>query len=163
MVGDSERACGEDGRWSGAPPSCSEIRCQLPPRPNNTIVSVSSTERLHGTSVLRSKLSSKVAYRVGSTLKYRCERGYILDVGGKASSSLSSSSSSPEAPLRVVTRRCTTKGSWTGSTPSCVYVDCEQPEEPENAIVKLASTGATYYGSMAFYKCEDHFNLDGKN
>jgi len=50
----------------------------LPPRPNNTIVSVSSTERLHGTSVLRSKLSASATYRVGSTLKYRCERGYIL-------------------------------------------------------------------------------------
>ncbi len=152
MIGDSERECGEDGRWSGDPPSCSEIRCQLPPRPNNTIVSVSSTERLHGTSVLRSKLSAKVAYRVGSTLKYRCERGYILDVTG----------GSGDTPLRVVTRRCTTSGSWTGSAPTCDFVDCGQPERPENALVNLASTGATYYGSLAFYKCEDHFNLDGK-
>ena len=39
--GDAERACLAGGEWSGLPPSCSEIRCSLPPRPNNTIISVS--------------------------------------------------------------------------------------------------------------------------
>ena len=39
--GDSERACLAGGEWSGLEPSCSEIRCSLPPRPNNTIISVS--------------------------------------------------------------------------------------------------------------------------
>ena len=40
-AGDAERACLAGGEWSGLPPSCSEIRCSLPPRPNNTIISVS--------------------------------------------------------------------------------------------------------------------------
>ena len=39
--GDSERACLASGEWSGLPPSCSEIRCHLPTRPNNTVISVS--------------------------------------------------------------------------------------------------------------------------
>ena len=51
LVGLEERACLPNGRWSGSPPDCSEIRCKLPERPNNTVISVSSTERLHGTSV----------------------------------------------------------------------------------------------------------------
>ena len=32
---------------------------------------------------------------------------------------------------------------------------------PENAEVGLQNNG-TYYGSVAFYKCNDHFKLDGK-
>ena len=39
--GDKERECLASGEWSGAQPACSEIRCSLPPRPNNTIISVS--------------------------------------------------------------------------------------------------------------------------
>ena len=178
MVGGAgERVCEESGFWSGEAPSCSEIRCPLPPRPNNTVVSVSSTERLHGTSVLRNKLNSKVAYRVGSTLKYRCERGYILDAngdpegdnsgeggagGGDRKSPRRKKKGEDVTPVRVVTRRCTTSGTWTGKNPRCVFLECGEPERTENSIVTLASTGATYYGSVAFYKCEDHFNLNGK-
>lgn len=146
--GDSERICQENGEWSGRDPSCSEIRCPLPPRPNNTIISVSSTERLHGTSVIRSKVSMQANYRVGSTLKYRCERGYILEQDG--------------SDARVMTRRCTTSATWTGSHPVCTFVDCGKPPVVENGGYGLQNTDATYYGAVAFYKCDEHFNLDGK-
>jgi hypothetical protein len=147
MVGDAERFCLSNGAWSGSPPSCSEIRCVFPLRPNNTVVSVSSTERLHGTSVIRSKLSSE-SYRVGSTLKYRCERGFILktDEG---------------IDLRVITRRCTTTGTWTGDTPTCLFVDCGQPEYVEHGEYTLQTNNGTYYGSLVNYKCKDHFKMDG--
>jgi CUB/sushi domain-containing protein len=79
MLGDEERVCLPNGQWSGEAASCSEIRCSLPSRPENTVISVSSTERLHGTSVIRSKPNQENSYRVGSTLKYRCERGFILE------------------------------------------------------------------------------------
>lgn len=103
---------------------------------------------MHGTSVIRSKLSMAATYRVGSTLKYRCERGFILEMeNGK--------------DARVMTRRCTTSAEWTGSNPSCKFVNCGQPEVPENGEVGLQNNG-TYFGSVAFYKCKDHFNLDGK-
>ncbi len=41
VAGDVERVCMGTGKWSGLGPECSEIRCKLPPRPNNTIISVS--------------------------------------------------------------------------------------------------------------------------
>ena len=71
--------CTEGGVWRdveglGQGPdqvSCQEIRCELPPRNNNTVVSISSTERLKGTSVIRSKQSLDATYKVGSQLKYR--------------------------------------------------------------------------------------------
>jgi len=111
ILGLPERTCLPNGKWSGTVPNCSEIRCSLPPKPNNTIVSVSSTERLHGTSVIRSKFSEVNSYRVGATLKYRCERGFILK------------STEDKQNLRVMTRRCTTSGGWTGDTPFCTFVD----------------------------------------
>lgn len=147
LEGNAERFCEENSRWSGDPPRCSEIRCPIPDRPNNTIISVSSTERLHGTSVIRSKPSTTSAYRVGSTLKYRCERGYILE-------------KEDGSDARVMTRRCTTSGTWTGSMPSCKFVNCGTPELPENSEVSLQNNG-TYFGSMSFYKCKPNFNLDG--
>ena len=150
LAGEVERVCQENGRWSGEEPSCSEIRCAIPNRPNNTIINVSSTERLHGTSVFRSKLSMKAEYRVGSTLKYRCKRGYILE-------------SEDGSDARVITRRCTTSGAWTGSAPKCKFVDCGQPEVTENSEVTLATTNGTYYGSLAFYSCLDHFELEGRH
>ena len=51
--------------------------------------------------------------------------------------------------------------SRTGSSPTCKFVNCGAPEVPENAEVGLQNNG-TYYGSVAFYKCNDHFKLDGK-
>ncbi len=137
LDGQELRECLPSGRWSGSEPSCSEIRCSLPPRPNNTIISVSSTERLHGTSVIRNKLSMKAAYRVGSTLKYRCERGYILE-------------KEDGSDARVMTRRCTRSGTWTGSVPHCKYVDCGPPEKPKNAEVTLPIANGTFYGAYAY-------------
>ena len=87
--------------------------------------------------------------RVGSTLKYRCERGYILK-------------SESGQDLRVMTRRCTTTGDWTGDTPTCIYVDCGMPETLENTVYTLQTNNGTYYGSVVNYKCHDHFKLDGK-
>ncbi|QQP35940.1 Uncharacterized protein FKW44_020891, partial [Caligus rogercresseyi] len=106
-----QRVCGSDGKWSGKTPKCKEIRCLLPPRPNNTVISVSSTERLHGTSVIRSKQTI--------TLKYRCERGFILK------------KEDGSAGGRVMTRRCNSDTSWTGTNPKCEFVDCGTPDVSE--------------------------------
>uniref|UniRef100_A0A0K2TM37 Uncharacterized protein n=1 Tax=Lepeophtheirus salmonis TaxID=72036 RepID=A0A0K2TM37_LEPSM len=153
MVGDEDsktRICKLDGKWSGRTPKCKEIRCLLPPRPNNTVISISSTERLHGTSVLRSKLTMTTSYRIGSTLKYRCERGFLLkkEDGTQAG--------------RVITRRCNSDTTWTGSNPLCEFVDCGTPDVSKNGKYKLANNG-TYYGSVAFYSCETHFKIEGKD
>jgi hypothetical protein len=61
LVGPELKVCSENERWldlEGAETrvACEEVRCPMPPRPNNTVVSISSTERLHGTSVIRCAL-----------------------------------------------------------------------------------------------------------
>ena len=113
-------------------------------------MSVSSTERLHGTSVIRSKFSEVNSYRVGATLKYRCERGFILK------------STEDKQNLRVMTRRCTTSGGWTGDTPFCTFVDCGSPEIVQNSEYQLQTNNATYFGSVVTYHCNPHFKLEGK-
>ena len=42
LKGPKEVTCLDTGDWSGAPPKCEEIRCIIPERPNNTVVSISS-------------------------------------------------------------------------------------------------------------------------
>jgi len=150
LIGDETRECLSNGKWSGQAPSCSEIRCSLPSRPENTVISVSSTERLHGTSVIRSKQNKENSYRVGSTLNYRCERGYILE-----------SDNGTASDTRVLTRRCTVSGTWTGREPTCKFVDCGLPEPIQNGDYVLYNNG-TYFGSLVTHTCKDHFKLDGK-
>lgn len=147
LAGPKEIVCQDTGKWSKDSPTCTEIRCALPTRPNNTVVSISSrssTERLHGTSVIRTKFENTVTYRVGSQLKYRCERGYLLEGGDRVSS-----------------RRCTTDATWTGKTPSCSYVDCGIPDIIPNGEFKLQNNGTSSYGSMVFYDCQTGWKLKG--
>jgi hypothetical protein len=62
---------------------------------------------------------------------------------------------------RVLTRRCTTSGTWTGGEPSCKFVDCGPPEQIENGDFLLSNNG-TYFGSIVTHVCKEHFKLDGK-
>ena len=100
-------------------------------------------ERLHGTTILRDRLSAS-SYAVGSQLKYRCERGHVLQ-GGK----------------RVVNRVCTVCGEWTGHSPVCKHVDCKMPKLVDNGQFRLQNN-ATAFGSMVFYECEVGWKLEGQ-
>ena len=147
LGGAKEATCQDTGTWSARSPSCSEIRCILPSKPNNTIVSINSgtsIERLHGTTIIRNRLSS-ASYPVGSELKYRCERGHVLK-GGK----------------RVINRVCTTEGTWTNTEPNCTHVDCGMPDLVDNGQFKLQNN-ITAYGSMVFYECEVGWKLEGND
>ena len=146
LDGAKQVVCQENAKWSAALPTCTEIRCTIPPRPNNTVVSISartSTDRLVGTSLIRSRFRNNTSYGVGTVLKYRCERGFLLEGGD-----------------RVVTRLCGDDGSWTGNSPSCSYVDCGLPEIVSNGEFKLQNNG-TSYGAIAFYECQTGFILKG--
>ena len=101
LEGEPKRVCSENGKWSGTPPQCREIRCSLPERPDGTILSISSSDRLRAVTLLRStdRESSTTSFRIGSNVIYKCERGFRLD--GRN------------------TRSCDERGQWTGQVPVC--------------------------------------------
>ena len=100
----TKRSCNQDGKWNGAAPQCREVRCSTPERVDGAVLSISSSDRLRAVTLLRntdrggdSGVSS--SFKIGSTVIYKCERGYKLD--GKNS------------------RNCDETGQWTGEVPSC--------------------------------------------
>ncbi|XP_063372813.1 sushi, von Willebrand factor type A, EGF and pentraxin domain-containing protein 1 isoform X1 [Cydia amplana] len=144
LAGPVRRECGPDRQWSDASPRCEEIRCPEPIVAENSIVSVTGNDRMHGRTMIRTSTSVSAGngntYRIGALVKYRCERGYKV-VGESLST-------------------CEDSGQWSGSTPRCQYVDCGNPSRLENGKVTLA-TNATYYGATALYECDEHWQLDG--
>lgn len=59
LVGDSERICGDDGKWSGERPQCLFDWCPDPPLVSGAIVTVSG-------------------HKAGSLATYTCQNGFIL-------------------------------------------------------------------------------------
>ncbi|XP_026500881.2 sushi, von Willebrand factor type A, EGF and pentraxin domain-containing protein 1 [Vanessa tameamea] len=142
LVGAVRRVCTEDHQWSDSSPRCEEIRCTEPIVAENSIVSVTGNDRMHGRTLIRTSGSTNNGntYRIGALVKYRCERGYKV-VGESLST-------------------CEDTGQWSGVTPRCQYVDCGNPGRIQNGKVTLA-TNATYYGAAALYECDEHWQLDG--
>ena len=134
LDGAGQVTCQENGKWSNVSPTCTEIRCPVPAKVNNTIFRPST----------RGRIVDSSSYGVGTILNYRCERGFLLEGGD-----------------RVLTRRCLDTGTWSGQEPSCSYVDCGVPELIQNGEFKLQNNG-TSYGAMAYYDCESGFKLKGK-
>jgi hypothetical protein len=79
-----------------------EIRCPEPVLAQHSILSVTGNDRVYGRTLIRTADSgtSLTTYKIGSLVKYRCERGYKV-VG---------------EPLST----CEDSGKWSGDVPQCV-------------------------------------------
>ncbi|KAG7211173.1 hypothetical protein KM043_010494 [Ampulex compressa] len=77
---------------------------------------------------------------VGSTIDYACPAGYML-IGSKS-------------------RRCESTGFWSGTAPTCKFVDCGPLPELESGTITLAERRTTY-GAMASYACKENHTLVG--
>uniref|UniRef100_A0A8I3RZ37 CUB and Sushi multiple domains 2 n=1 Tax=Canis lupus familiaris TaxID=9615 RepID=A0A8I3RZ37_CANLF len=124
LVGSPRRFCQSDGTWSGTQPSCIDptlTTCADPGAPQ------------FGTQ------NSSQGYQVGSTVLFRCQKGYLLQ--GSTS------------------RTCLPNLTWSGTPPDCVPHHCKQPETPSHANV-----GALDLPSMGYtllYSCQEGFSLKG--
>uniref|UniRef100_A0ABD2WSD8 Sushi, von Willebrand factor type A, EGF and pentraxin domain-containing protein 1 n=1 Tax=Trichogramma kaykai TaxID=54128 RepID=A0ABD2WSD8_9HYME len=78
--------------------------------------------------------------KIGSTIEYACPDGHML-IGSK-------------------NRTCESSGFWSGSPPTCKFVDCGELESPEHGRVKLLN-GRTTHGAIVEYKCEENYTLVG--
>ncbi|XP_030679232.1 CUB and sushi domain-containing protein 2 isoform X5 [Nomascus leucogenys] len=124
LVGSPRRFCQSDGTWSGTQPSCIDptlTTCADPGVPQFGIQNNSQ------------------GYQVGSTVLFRCQKGYLLQGS--------------------TTRTCLPNLTWSGTPPDCVPHHCRQPETPTHANV-----GALDLPSMGYtliYSCQEGFSLKG--
>ena len=60
--------------------------------------------------------------------------------------------------MGAATRQCLANGSWSESLPSCILIDCGNPESPAFGTVDFFNTTA---GSLAMFYCEEGHRLVG--
>lgn len=122
LKGDEVRRCLEDLSLSGREPFCERITCPQPEPLENGLLILSDTTLVMGT-----------------TARYRCNEGYLLQ--GEES------------------RTCNNNSQFSGSTPSCNIVEC--PSQPD-VIANGQVTGSSFtFGSIISYACNEGYRLEG--
>ncbi|CAH1773668.1 unnamed protein product [Owenia fusiformis] len=176
-VGVATRKCTANGAWSGSLPSCRYVLCPiLPPFQNGK----TETSSYHYGSIVKYQCNtgferegvatreclengtwsyaaprcvavscpppnevrfSQVvgsSFKIGESIKYQCKPGYVT--------------------VGVSTRECMVNGSWSGTLPSCRYVNCGTPPACPNGNV----IGTSFvYGSKIKYECKEGFEIQG--
>ena len=181
LVGNRERRCTKDRKWSGQQPKCVPVECPAPNVLENGHV-----------------VGSNFEYQ--GTIEYTCEAGYRLE-GLKIRRCIENATWSGSAPIcdRVVcqppkllkhgdinsvqhvylpgsvihyscevgyemdgkgSRTCREDGSWTGYTPECKNIRCNKPKLVKHGKYN-ALDKAFMYGAIAVYACDQGFQLDG--
>ncbi|XP_032244248.1 CUB and sushi domain-containing protein 2 isoform X5 [Phoca vitulina] len=124
LVGSPRRFCQSDGTWSGTQPSCIDPTLTMCADPGVPQFGIQNNSQ---------------GYQVGSTVLFRCQKGYLLQGS--------------------TTRTCLPNLTWSGTPPDCVSHHCKQPETPSHANV-----GALDLPSMGYtllYSCQEGFSLKG--
>ncbi|XP_052785537.1 CUB and sushi domain-containing protein 3-like isoform X2 [Mya arenaria] len=172
--------CESDGQWIGILPVCIEVYCTELNNPPNGFVnygsnvynSTASFNCSDGYNLVGSPyiicsadgswnatqpicspadclplydpLNGYVSHTSGTTYihvaNYTCEIGYYIDGDS----------------LRI----CQANASWSGSEPSCIIVDCNQPPILLNGIYQLLNNG-TKYSDHATYSCNLGYTISG--
>ncbi|XP_053315605.1 CUB and sushi domain-containing protein 1 [Spea bombifrons] len=124
LVGSSRRVCQSDGIWSGIQPVCIDPA-------HNTCTDP-------GTPHYGMQNSSK-AYEIGSTVFFRCRKGYHIQGS--------------------TTRICLANLTWSGIQPECIPHACRQPETPGHADVRAIDLPTLGY--TLIYICQQGYYLAG--
>ncbi|XP_052796583.1 sushi, von Willebrand factor type A, EGF and pentraxin domain-containing protein 1-like isoform X2 [Mya arenaria] len=119
MDGDAEMTCLADESWSSGSVICTIKDCGIRMNPFNGNVTYVNTT-------------------YGSTLRYACDEGYLLQGS--------------------VAQYCTNQGQWSDVPAICVLADCGLPNDILNGEVKY---NETTFLSIATYTCENGFKIIG--
>ncbi|XP_018565850.1 sushi, von Willebrand factor type A, EGF and pentraxin domain-containing protein 1 [Anoplophora glabripennis] len=181
IFGQGILSCGLGGKWSGKAPSCKFVDCGAPPNIDNGryelrngTTTVESIVEYHceddywldGQKVQKCTREGKWSgdapscelitceepevppgsfvvgydFNVHSTIKYDCEVGHIL--------------------RGEDTHVCERDGEWSGTTPTCEYIDCGKvPTMPYGTVEYV--NGTTYLNSIITYSCVRSYRLNG--
>ncbi|MEJ1282873.1 sushi von Willebrand factor type A EGF and pentraxin domain containing 1 [Cricetulus griseus] len=165
VVGHAMQTCEESG-WSSSSPTCVPIDCGLPPHidfgdctkvkegqeyfeQEDDMMEVpyltphpqhleATTKTLENTKESPASHASHFLY--GTMVSYSCDPGYEL-LGN---------------PVLI----CQEDGTWNGSAPSCISIECDLPVAPENGFLHFTQTTM---GSAAQYSCKPGHILEGSH
>ncbi|XP_058522650.1 CUB and sushi domain-containing protein 1 [Ochotona princeps] len=124
LVGSSRRVCQADGSWSGVQPICIDPAHNSCPDPGTPHFGVQNSSR---------------GYEVGSTVFFRCRKGYHIQGS--------------------TTRTCLANLTWSGIQTECIPHACRQPETPAHADVRAIDLPT--FGYTLVYTCHPGFFLAG--
>ncbi|XP_078503642.1 CUB and sushi domain-containing protein 1 [Lissotriton helveticus] len=124
LIGSSKRVCQSDGTWSGVQPACIGPAHNACTDPGTPLYGIQNSSR---------------AYEVGSTVYFKCKKGYHIQGS--------------------TTRYCLANLTWTGLQPECIPHACRQPETPTHADVRSIDLPTLGYTLM--YSCQPGFFLAG--
>uniref|UniRef100_A0A8B7TPY5 CUB and sushi domain-containing protein 1-like n=1 Tax=Castor canadensis TaxID=51338 RepID=A0A8B7TPY5_CASCN len=124
LVGSSRRTCQADGTWSGIQPTCIDPAHNTCSDPGTPHFGIQNSSR---------------GYEVGSTVFFRCRKGYHIQGS--------------------TTRTCLANLTWSGIQTECIPHACRQPETPAHADVRAIDLPA--FGYTLVYTCHPGFFLAG--
>nr|XP_055205502.1 CUB and sushi domain-containing protein 1 isoform X1 [Gorilla gorilla gorilla] len=124
LVGSSRRICQADGTWSGIQPTCIDPAHNTCPDPGTPHFGIQNSSR---------------GYEVGSTVFFRCRKGYHIQGS--------------------TTRTCLANLTWSGIQTECIPHACRQPETPAHADVRAIDLPT--FGYTLVYTCHPGFFLAG--
>uniref|UniRef100_A0A2I3GDK1 CUB and Sushi multiple domains 1 n=1 Tax=Nomascus leucogenys TaxID=61853 RepID=A0A2I3GDK1_NOMLE len=124
LVGSSRRICQADGMWSGMQPTCVDPAHNNCPDPGTPHFGIQNSSR---------------GYEVGSTVFFRCRKGYHIQGS--------------------TTRTCLANLTWSGTQTACIPHACRQPETPAHADVRAIDLPT--FGYTLVYTCHPGFFLAG--
>ncbi|XP_048082182.1 CUB and sushi domain-containing protein 1 [Ursus arctos] len=122
LVGSSRRTCQADGTWSGTQPTCIDPAHNTCPDPGTPHFGIQNSSR---------------GYEVGSTVFFRCRKGYHIQGS--------------------TTRTCLANLTWSGIQTECIPHACRQPETPAHADVRAIDLPT--FGYTLVYTCHPGFFL----
>ncbi|XP_078301352.1 CUB and sushi domain-containing protein 1 isoform X1 [Panthera onca] len=122
LVGSSRRTCQADGTWSGTQPTCIDPAHNSCPDPGTPHFGIQNSSR---------------GYEVGSTVFFRCRKGYHIQGS--------------------TTRTCLANLTWSGIQTECIPHACRQPETPAHADVRAIDLPT--FGYTLVYTCHPGFFL----
>lgn len=180
LVGSTFIQCQKDGQWSGRFPLCLllNIDCGDPGTPTYSIKFYDSTTlgsvinftclsgyMLVGASSIQCNSDGRWSDALPQCLPVDCGdpgeplfgRGELTNTTYRSTVNYTCVNDSYQL-VGADTRECLVNGSWSESLPSCVLIDCGQPESPMFGGVDFFNTTV---GSLAMYYCNDGYNLVG--
>ncbi|XP_039908868.1 sushi, von Willebrand factor type A, EGF and pentraxin domain-containing protein 1-like [Simochromis diagramma] len=127
--------CSEDGQWNENIPTCKENRCPAPEVPINGQISCNPP--------LSSFVSHEATHPAGMVCSFICDEGYVL-------------SGSPSL-------QCEASGTWNGSQPYCVAVQCPALQNLTNGFVSCGEDADTRfsYKNTCSFSCDQGYHLVG--